>query len=344
MDPIVDGHLDLAANAGAGLDFTVDAHTRRANETHRSLLATVSLPDLRRGGIAVAFATLFGVPHRRGLNHGVPTDEETMPPYDTPAEAEEIGLRQLGLYRSWEDEGRVRIVTTVSELDRHMEQWSEDRLPGLVILMEGADPIVEPADVHRWHERGLRLIGLSWSGTRYAGGTGSPGPITEAGEELLAEMATVGMALDLSHLAQEALPRALEFPGPICATHVHPQRLSDTDRQLPDFVLEALAKRDSVVGLTMVADFLERGSVQRGNLPTLSDQWASHARYLAEIVGWSRVGIGSDLDGGVGAGESPREIDTVADLRRVAGVVPAEHRSAVLGGNWLSWLRRTLPA
>jgi membrane dipeptidase len=346
MDPIVDAHLDLAANAGAGLDLTVDARTRRQREPHRPLRATVGLPDLRRGGIAVAFATLFCVPHRRGLGSGVsmPMDDDTMPAYRSPGEAEEIALSQLEQYRRWERDGLVRLVTTVSGLDRHIEQWEEDRIPGLVVLMEGADPIVEPADVPAWYERGVRLVGLSWSRTRYAGGTGAPGPVSAAGEELLGAMAEVGMALDLSHLADEGFPTALRYPGPICVTHAHPRALSDSDRQLPDRVLHALAERDSVVGVTMVADFLQRGCLQAGTLPTLAEHWSSHARYVADVLGWDRVGIGSDLDGGVGVDESPQEIDSVADVRKAGDVVPAEHRTGVLGANWLGWLRRTLPA
>jgi membrane dipeptidase len=344
MDPIVDAHLDLAANAGAGLDLTVDARTRRQREPQRPLRATVGLPDLRRGGVAVVFGTLFCVANRRGLGSGVGTftDHETMPMYASPQEAEAIALRQLGQYRAWEREGLVRIVTTLSELDDHLLRWEQDRVPGLVILMEGADPIVDPADAGDWYARGVRLVGLSWAATRYAGGTGAPGPVTAAGEKLLGAMAEVGMALDLSHLADDCYPTALSYPGPVCVTHAHPRALSDSDRQVPDWVLEELAARDCVFGLTMCADFLERGSVERGPLPTLAEHWAGHARHLAGILGWERVGIGSDLDGGVGADESPQEIDSVADIGLVGHVVPAEHRAAVLGGNWLRWLRRTL--
>lgn len=41
--------------------------------------------------------------------------------------------------------------------------------------------------------------------------------------------------------------------------------------------------------------------------------------------------------------EGPAEIDTVADLAKAGGPVPAEAREAVLSTNWLSFLPRSLP-
>ena len=65
--------------------------------------------------------------------------------------------------------------------------------------------------------------------------------------------------------------------------------------------------------------------------------------HIAEIAGWAHVGIGSDLDGGFGREESPEEIDTIADLHTLGSTVPAEFREALLGENWLSFLKSTLP-
>jgi len=56
------------------------------------------------------------------------------------------------------------------------------------------------------------------------------------------------------------------------------------------------------------------------------------------------VGIGSDVDAGHGRAETPRELDSAADWPRIADVVPEESRAAVLGGNWLRFLRAALPA
>jgi membrane dipeptidase len=76
---------------------------------------------------------------------------------------------------------------------------------------------------------------------------------------------------------------------------------------------------------------------------TLDEHLRRHANQIAVLVGWKHVGIGSDLDGGFGREESPLEIDAVADLYKVGAVVPVEFREAVLGDNWLGFLRSSLP-
>ena len=68
-----------------------------------------------------------------------------------------------------------------------------------------------------------------------------------------------------------------------------------------------------------------------------------------ELAGDARhVGLGTDFDGGFGAESAPAEIDTVADLGKVGeslkmrGYAHADVE-AILSGNWLRLLRRSLP-
>jgi membrane dipeptidase len=337
--PIVDAHLDLALNAVMGCDLTAGARERRSREQGQP---TVGLADLVAGGVAVAFATLWVAPHGKSLGAAVPDTPHDYDPatYGSPEEAHEQARRQLDVYLRWVGEGRVRMITNCAELDAHLGRWESDRVPGIVLLMEGADPIVSPDQVGEWWERGLRIVGPAWASTRYAAGTDRPGGLTPLGRDLLDEMRTVGMALDLSHLAHQACHEALAYDGPLCVTHAHPRAFNDSDRHLRDDVFDSLADRDTVVGLTVFNVFL-RAAGETG--PMSLARWGEHAEYVASRIGWERVGIGSDLDGGFGRDETPAEIDTVADLRKLADLVPAAEREGVLGGNWLRWLRSALP-
>jgi len=61
------------------------------------------------------------------------------------------------------------------------------------------------------------------------------------------------------------------------------------------------------------------------------------------------VGIGSDFDGGFGLQSTPKEIDTIADLQKLVPLLLSrgyseEDSAAVLGGNWVKMLHRSLPA
>src|SRR5690606_37843548 len=135
--------------------------------------------------------------------------------------AHQHAMRQIDYYKRLADEdSRVILIREKSDLKNVLASWAEgtdiaDHKLGIVVLMEGADPVIVPEQINEWYEHGVRLVGPAWSETRYAGGTGKPGPLTSLGFELLDQMANLGMILDLSHLAEEAYYQALgHYQGP----------------------------------------------------------------------------------------------------------------------------------
>jgi membrane dipeptidase len=346
--PIVDSHLDLAENVTLfGRDLTLTAAEIREVERRTMGQATVSLPEIERGGIAVVFATV--TPGFSAADVG----EDFQPRsaiYHTPEQAEAQALTQVELYEHWEKQGRVRLLKSVYDLDQHLRLWPNDRKPGLVLLMESADPIVHVRDLDRWWQRGLRMIGLTYGDTRYGTGVGGGsstfkrGGLTPAGLALLERMADLGFVWDISHLAEEGIWQGLDLKFPrVCASHANARALTPTDRQLSDDVIRALAERNGVIGLVLHNGFLEPRWNKDNTIPVTIEHFGRHARHIASVVGWDHIGIGSDLDGGFGLEESPLEVDTVADLNKVGSVVPVEVREAVLSSNWLSFLRSFLP-
>ncbi|MFM8320286.1 MAG: dipeptidase, partial [Chloroflexota bacterium] len=349
MLPLVDGHLDLAEDVTLfGCDLTLSVAELRRQPHAAPWQATVSLPELRRAGAAVVMATV--TPGFLAADVGADFEPRAAL-YSTPEQAEAQALRQVALYEDWERQGRVRLIKSAADLRDHLALWAVDRCTGLVLLMESADPIRRVGDLRRWWQRGLRAVGLTYGDTRYAGGVGSGRTaasgrgLTAAGLALLDGMAELGMVWDLSHLAEagawQGLDRGLPY---VCASHANARALIPSPRHLSDALIRALAERDGVIGLVLYNAFLEPGWRQDHSLPvTLSEHLARQAHYIAGLVGWAHIGIGSDLDGGFGRDECPLEIETVADLRKIGEVVPAEARPAVLGGNWLRFLARALP-
>lgn len=347
--PLVDAHLDLAENVTLfGRDLTVSAAEIRAAEKRAARQATVSLPDLERGGIAVVCATV--TPGFLIADVGDNFEPQSAL-YRTSEEAEAQALTQIRLYESWDREGRIRLLKSTADLDHHLQLWQEDRKPGLVLLMEGADPIVHVKDLPRWWQRGLRMIGLTFGDTRYGKGVagGSPvfkqGGLTTEGVALLKSMAELGFTWDISHLTEDGIWQGLDLNVPhVCASHANVQALTPTDRHLSDNVIRAIAARKGVIGLVLHNGFLEPRWRRDPSLSvTLDQHLRRHAAYIAALTDWSVVGIGSDLDGGFGLEKSPLEIDTVADLYKIGSVIPARAREAVLSANWLNFLRASLP-
>jgi membrane dipeptidase len=322
---IVDAHLDLAHNAlDLKRDLTLELSELRKRAPQGST-PMVTLPALRQGGIGLVFATIWVDPRR----------------YSGQA-AQAAARAQLELYERWEEAGWVRILREAQDLSHHRSAWPQDRRLGLLLLIEGADPLADPQEVALWRARGVRLLGPAWRATRYAGGTGEPGPLTPLGQELLAAMQEAGIALDVSHLAEEAFWQALEvFSGPVCATHANPRTLLPTDRHLSDVMLKALKARQGVVGTVLYNAFLQTGWQAQGPRVPLA-RVQEHLDYLASLLGWEGVGIGSDWDGGFGLEGVPQGLESPADLARLGELVPSFARAGVLGANWIRWLEGAL--
>jgi len=207
------------------------------------------------------------------------------------------------------------------------------------------------------YDMGLRLVGLAWAGTRYCGGTGEPGPLTPDGRELIAAMADYKFVLDLSHMDEAAAIESLErYDGPVMATHANCAALmkgADTNRHLPDHVIEGLIARDGVIGVIPLNSFLKVGWLRksgsrREEVPL--DVLIAHIDHICQIAGDSlHAGIGSDFDGGFGLQSIPPGLDSIADLQMISlGLTARGYGDTdvenILGGNWLRFLRRNLPA
>ncbi len=313
---MVDAHLDLAYNARAlGRDLSLPLDRLREGDPHPDT-PLVSLPSLREARVAVAFATLFVDPREGGQ-----------------ADWQDEVYAQLALYETWEAQGWVRILREGKDLEAHLARYPQDLVPGLVLLLEGAHALASPKELAPLRQKGLRLLSLTWT-TRnaYAGGNAEEAPLTEAGKTLLREMEALGMALDLSHLAEEAAFQALEaFSGPVCATHANARALVPSPRHLSDRLMEALRERDGVLGLVPFNAFLDL-NWRRGDPRLPLEAFSRHKAHAEAILGPQGVGLGTDWDGGFGLEAVPSGLDRHRDLWALGD-------EAFLGENWLRWLR-----
>lgn len=353
---IIDGHEDIAYNALEwGRDIRLSAYAIREQEAHNpnpNGIAMAGLPELRRGGVGLIFGVIFLFP--RG--NTTPIDDCHTQSYRTAEEAYHAGQGQLAYYRTLAQEPGISLIHNQRGLQQVLSAWEQSsaddpqRPLGIVPLLEGADAIRTPAEAAQWFADGLRIVGLAWSGTRYSGGTRAPGPLTPAGKELLTEMERVGLILDTSHLAEESFWQALQiFHGPIIASHSNCRVFTPTDRQLSDDMIRALAERDSVIGVMPVNAFLD-GTWSRDNRFQISlADMVRHIDHICQLTGTARhVGIGTDVDGGFGREETPIELDTIADIAKLADALrhkgyKEEDVVGIMGNNWRRFLERALP-
>jgi membrane dipeptidase len=240
----------------------------------------------------------------------------------------------------------------LAEVTAHWEDESQATHPvGLLVLMEGAESIGELGELEQWWHSGVRILGPAWAGNRFCGGTGEPGPLTEAGFALLEAMADFGFVLDISHMDEKAALQALDmYPARVVATHANSLALlpgSQSNRHLSDRLIRGLIERDGMIGIVPFNNFLKEGWGRREDVSLMAVfQQIDHVCQLAGDA--LHVGLGTDFDGGFGVQSTPAGIDTIVDLHKIApllrqGGYSEDAIAAFFGGNWLACVGKALP-
>lgn len=365
---IIDGDYPMAIGAmDLNRDLTLPlaevrsaAPDRFAAKSRPDAETMASLPEMRRGGIAAALVKVVARHYRSG---------SPLWGYRGPEMTYAAARAQLAYYRMLEMRGEASILRTGADISNHLQLWSDsesrEELPvGFILGMEGADPILETNQVSQWWEDGIRVISLSHYGLStycHGTGTGTSGGLFPPAKALLREMDSAGMILDVTHASDASVREALDlFGGPVLASHQNCRAIVPGERQFPDDQLRAVIRRGGVIGASMDSWMLYRPGLDWGGpIPprrsvyskeavTLED-YCDHIDHVCQLAGNSRhAAIGGDTDGQGGSGGAPAEVDTVADYRKVAGVLERRGYSSeaienVMYRNWQRFFEAHLP-
>jgi membrane dipeptidase len=167
-------------------------------------------------------------------------------------------------------------------------------------------------------------------------------------------MDRLGLILDVTHLTDEEFWEALEvYQGPIWASHSDCRALAPHQRQLSDEQIKALVDRGAIIGAALDAWMLVPNWIRQQTTPESAgvtlETVVDHIDRVCQIAGSARHSmIGSDLDGGFGREQSPKDLETIADLSRLPSLLRARGYSAddaraIAQGNALRFLEAALP-
>ena len=353
---IFDAHLDLSLNA---IEFNRDL--RLSLEQIRSAEAsmtdhkcrgknTVTFAEMRKAGIGICVATQIAGCMKPPGPVGV---------WESPEQAWAMTQAQLAWYTAMEDAGEMKMIRTSADLSQHLTSWKTDpdATPiGFILSLEGADSMRTLADLETAWNYGLRAIGPAHYGVgRYAVGHDRSGPLTEQGKELVREINRLGLLLDLTHLNDQTFWDVLEIhQGPVWTSHHNCRALVNDPRQLTDEQIRAIAERDGVLGLAFDAWMIVPGWIRRKTTPQSAgvtiENAVDHIDHVCQLLGTAKhVGIGTDLDGGFGTEQSPLDLNSIADIRRVLDILETrgystEDIAGIAHGNFVECALRALPS
>lgn len=210
---------------------------------------------------------------------------------------------------------------------------------GVVLGMENGAPIEgDLSRVQFFYDRGIRYITLTHSKTNHISDSSYDeniqwGGLSDFGKQLIEEMNSVGIMVDISHVNDDAFYQAIEISNtPVIASHSSLRHFTPGfKRNVDDEMLKALAKKGGVIQINfgssfiteapglyfdkikkyindqvidlensskedidkVKAEFMSKNPFPYANVSLVAD----HIDRVVVLVGIDHVGLGSDFDG-----------------------------------------------
>ena len=309
--PILDGHNDLAYALREACDYDLD----QIDIAERQSLTQTDLVRLAEGGVGGQFWSVY-VPGWWAGERAVTATLEQI----------DFVHRMVARYPD-----RLALATTAADVEK---AYTAGKIASL-IGAEGGHSIDSSLAVLRvLHQLGVRYLTLThndnvpWADAA----TDAPrlGGLSAFGRDVVREMNSLGMLVDLSHVAVGTMHDALDSTSaPVIFSHSSARALVDHVRNVPDEVLTALGTNGGVCMVTFVPAFVStachewdhavlldmdaRGENRRdwtlhmaaaarhavGDPPPVATvgQVADHVEHVREVAGIDHVGLGGDFDG-----------------------------------------------
>ena len=311
--PLIDGHNDYPW-ALRSVDPGRDLATADITRPVPSLMTDI--PRLRQGGVGGQFWSVY-----------VPSTMQGKEAVRATLEQIDIVHRMT---RRWPE--TFELALTAADVER---AFKAGRI-GSLIGMEGGHSIDSSlATLRMMYALGARYMTITHSANLpwADASTDTPvlGGLSKFGEEVIREMNRMGMLVDLSHVSADTMADAIRVSAaPVIFSHSSARAICNVPRNVPDTVLQMVAKNGGVVMVTFVPGFisqavadydarlttqrqmlrsefpnneayvnvgLERWRAQNPEPKATLSQAADHIDHMRKVAGIDHIGLGGDFDG-----------------------------------------------
>ncbi len=236
-------------------------------------------------------------------------------------------------------DGALRVIRTAKDLEAFLaaRERGETQVAGL-LGVEGAQALDGSIDgLDTLFRAGVRMIGLAHFFDNPVAGSSAgveKHGLTPLGRQVVERMQTLGIAVDLAHVAPASVKDALALATkPVVVSHTGVQATCPGPRNLSDDQIRGIAATGGVMGIGYFA-----GAV----CGTAVADIVLAIEHVKQLVGVRHVALGSDFDGAVSTGFDTTRLASLVDGLLAAGFREDEIR-AVMGENALRVLAQTLP-
>lgn len=313
--PVIDLHSHFLLGATLFRRRFDVAHEPR--RFFKPFASSIDLPRLREGGVSGQVFTVY-VPGR-------PLFFRNRSKADWQLDRYEQIVRSCA--------GAVQPCTSVAEF--HAAR-AAGRFASFAAI-EGCHPLDGDVDLlDHFFARGVRLMQLThFVATDVADSAQSPyrphGGLSGLGQRVVRRMNRLGIVVDVAHMTDAGIARVADVAEvPFVCSHIGVRALCDTGRNLAPESVDLIARSGGLIGVILFPMLLAKG---RATVDTVVD----HLAWLADRVGPSHIGIGSDLDGPTWAPEGLRDVRDfpVLTARMLARGFSEDDVARIWGGNFL---------
>ena len=340
--PLIDGHNDLPWEIHKRLKSKLSGIDLRSNAASvpsgEDVALMTDIPRLRRGQVGGQFWSVW-IPANI---HGPAAVQLTLEQIDIVHQMTARYPHDLEMAYSADDVRRIHRAGRIASL----------------IGIEGGHQINNSLAVLRqMYGLGARYMTLTHMVNNDWADSATDSPkyhgLTPFGREVVREMNRLGMIVDLSHVSPETMRAALEVSeAPVMFSHSSARALDDHPRDVPDDILQLVARNGGVVMVNFYPGYISPVSNQwdadyaaekaRDSSPPYSglyigqpdraktalDAWeklhpppevtlsevADHIDHIRQVAGIDHVGIGSDFDGIPATPKGLEGVDKFPDL------------------------------
>lgn len=169
--------------------------------------------------------------------------------------------------------------------------------------------------VEEFYDKGVRMMTLTWNGkSEVADGcmVEHAGGLTEFGKVVVGKMQSLGMLVDVSHLAEKGFWQVEKLTKrPFIATHSNSKSICNVPRNLTDEQFMVFVERRGLVGLNFFPVFIN------GTYHAECCELLPHIDRFLDLGGEKVIAMGSDFDGA----KMPKDLKHIAQLRNLYNLV-----------------------